>query len=201
MVEQYSGVRGTRDGSIFTADFMMGLAMQGRIFIASDADQNDTVTGQTSFANTTPTFLLNVPSGTTAIPLYAKLGQAGTVAGGAIDIIVEIDDIAAYSTGGTSETVLCARTDNPIGNKCALYSGATATAGYGIVVESVFQMVQDVASAVADDYRWHQFKWEPKIPIMLVGPASLKIFTYASTTGPTWVWSIAWAEIPSSDIT
>lgn len=192
-------LRVTRDGMLLT-DYLLNLAFQGRVFVASDADQNDTVTGQTSFANTTPTFLLNVPTGTTAIPLFVKLAQAGSVAGAAIDIIIEIDDIAAYSSGGTSETVLCTRTDNPVGNKCALYSGATATAGYGVNLEYVFAMVQDVAAAVADDYKWHQFEWKPPAPIFLVGPASLKVFTYAGTTGPSWVWSAGWAEVPSSDL-
>lgn len=194
------GLRVTRDGMLLS-DYLLNLAFQGRIFIASDADQNDVVTGQTSFANTTPTFLLNVPSGTTAIPLFVKLAQAGSVAGAAIDIIVEIDDIAAYASGGTSETVLCARTDNPVGNRCSLYTGATATAGYGVNLEYVFQMIQDVLPGLTDAYQWHQFLWKPDVPIFLVGPASLKVFTYAGTTGPSWAWSIGWGEVPSSDLT
>ena len=65
-------------------DLLTWLAADGRIFYASDADQNDMVTGQTSFAATTPTFLLSVASGTTVIPLMMKLAQSGSVAGGAV---------------------------------------------------------------------------------------------------------------------
>ena len=83
------------------------LAAGGRVYIASDADQNDRVTGQTSFANTTPTFLLNNPSTSTVvcIPFYYQLTQTGTVAGGAISIETEARSATAYASGGTSEGV------------------------------------------------------------------------------------------------
>ena len=57
------------------------LSAQGRVFYAADAASADLVTGQTSHAVTTPTFLLDVPLGIVAIPLQMKLFQAGTVAG------------------------------------------------------------------------------------------------------------------------
>ncbi len=56
-------LRGPQIGDIpFNADISWRLAIEGRFFYASDADQNDYVTGQTSFANTTPTFLLENPA-------------------------------------------------------------------------------------------------------------------------------------------
>ena len=122
-----------------TADISWRLAIEGRIFIASDADQNDYVTGQTSFANTTPTFILSNPASLVGqepvlcIPLYYQLSQAGTVAGGDINVDTEIVYPNAYASGGTSEKVLNAR-PGMVGrpaNKCLLRSGATATAGYG----------------------------------------------------------------------
>lgn len=193
--------RGTRDGAAFTADYLHALGQEGRLFFASDADQNDTVTGQTSFVNTTPTFLLNVPSGTTALPLYMGLVQAGTVAGGAVDILMEIDNANRYSSGGTAETVLSSRTDQPVTNACTLYSGATASAGYGVGILHILAIPQDVAPAITEIYQWHQFFWAPPLPIYLVGPAAWCVYTYAGTTGPTWNWSFGWGEIPSSMIT
>lgn len=190
---------------IADSDLLTWLAMNGHVFYASDSAQNTAVTGQTSFANTTPTFLLNVPSGTTAIPLHVKLQQSGTVAGGTIYVFMEIDDIAAYSSGGTAETILCARTDNPLSansnfTNATLYSGATATAGYGVSLAHDV-IVPDVTPLSSENLR-PPWIWTPAAGLdFLVGPASWKVFTYAGTTGPTWWWSIKWAAFPTGMVT
>ena len=180
------------------SDLLTWLAAEGRIFYASDADQNDLVTGQTSFANTTPTFLLSVPSGTTAVPLGVRLFQTGTVAGGAVDVIMEIDDAARYSSGGTSETVLCARTTGGQTNLSTLYSGATASSGYGVRIFGA-TLGQDVSPA---EGAVNEILWTPSAGLdFLVGPASFLVYTYAGTTGPTWWWSIKFAEFPTTWLT
>lgn len=176
------------------ADLLSFLASSGRVYYASDADQNDLVTGQTSFADTTPTFLLNVPTGTTAIPLMLRLSQTGSVAGGAIDVIMEFDNAGRYSSGGTSETVLGAKTTGALTNACTLYSGATAAAGYGIRVMGM-TVGQDVSPAEGSP---NEIVWTPAAGLdFLVGPAAWAIYTYAGTTGPTWFWTIKWAEVPT----
>ena len=190
----------SKAGDLIALPSLEHLGRAGRIFIASDADQNDTVTGQTSFANTTPTFLLNVPSGTTAMPLYVCLVQAGTVAGAAIDVIFEIDNANRYSSGGTAETVLASRTDAPVTNASTLYSGATATAAYGVAFDHILAIPADVAPAITEIYEYHQIKWRPPVPIYVVGPGAFLVYTYAGTTGPTWNWAVAWAEIPTTSI-
>jgi len=192
-------IRALRDGSLVSSNFIEALAMEGRVFYASDGDQNDTVTGQTSFANTTPTFLLDVPKGITAIPLYMHIVQTGTVAGGEIALLMEIDDGERYSTGGTAEKVLSSRTDMPIKNVCTLYSGATATAGYGVGIYHA-EVVQDIDPAAADDWRWHNILWTPSLPNFVVGDGAWAIYTVAGSTGMTMYWSLAWAEIPSSSL-
>lgn len=173
------------------------LSVEGRVFYASDGDQNDLVTGQTSFANTTPTFLLNNPStsGVICLPLYISLTQTGSVAGGAIDIIVEIDDAARYSSGGTAETVLSSRPKNGRTNQCTLYSGATASAGYGVRVDGM-TIGQDVSPA---EGALQQYLWTPTSTMDILDPASSwLVYTYAGTTGPTWWWTVKWAEIPAT---
>lgn len=197
---QFSAAAMDRLGNLFTAD-MAGLvaraAAAGRFVVASDADQNDLVTGQTSFANTTPTFLLNVPSGSLAVPVFVHLFQSGTVAGGAVDVIIEADDIAAYASGGTAETQFYFRNGAGFTTACAVYSGATATGGYGVRLAG-YTLGQDVSPA---EGAVNQILWQPTYPMPLVGPASLKVFTYAGTTGPTWFWSLAYIDMPASWLT
>lgn len=170
------------------ADYLWGLALTDHIFIASDADQDDLVTGQTSFANTTPTFLLDVPPGKVALPLFLNLSQTGTVAGAAIDVIIEIDRVRRFSTGGTSEKAYSTMNGRESGSK--LYTGATASAGYGLRLwgATLGQDVSPAEGAIQGPF------WKPEVPYPLVGPASLLIYTYAGTTGPTWFWTVGYAE-------
>ena len=196
-------LRGTRDGAAFSADYILNLLMQGRLFVASDADENDRVTGQTSFAATTPTFLLSVPAGTTAIPLLVNLGQAGTAAGGDISVMLSYDSVNRFSTGGTSEAIRSLRTDQPVSPLCSLYSGATAAAATNARVLLSLGEVPAVAganTATRQDSYLSLAAYRDFLPGLLVGPAAFLVFTYAAATGPTWEWSVAWAEIPTSDI-
>lgn len=179
------------NGAAYTADYLWRLGMNGRVYVAADADQNDAVTGQTSFAATTPTFLLRVPQGTIALPLFLNLSQTGSVAGGAIDVLIEIDHLVdRYASGGTSEKVVGMRR-GVWPPACALYTGATASAGYGITVwrATIGQDVSPAEGAVQGPF------WRPELPYFIEGPASLLIFTYAGTTGPTWFWQVGWAEV------
>lgn len=194
-------VRGTRDGVLYTARYEIALALEGRVFMAGDADANDRVTGQTSFADTAPTFLLRVPSGTTALLLGMYLGQAGTVGGGAIDVNMAISSASdPYASGGTAEAVFCARTDNPVGALCSLYSGPTITTALATKQVRSWALGQDVSPA---EGAVQEVIWTPDKqghPLALVGPCGLAVFTSAGTTGPTWYWSFSWAEIPTTSI-
>jgi hypothetical protein len=171
------------------------LAAEGRVFYGSDADQNDTVTGQTSFANTTPTFMIRHDSTNTVVlvPLYISLNQTGTVAGDAVQIIVEIDNAARWSSGGTVETVLSSRPLKGKTNQCILYSNPTAGSGYGVRVDGI-TTGQDVSPA---EGALQQYLWTPTSTMDILDPGSnLLVYTYAGTTGPTWFWTFKWAEIP-----
>lgn len=178
-------------------DVLSMLAAQGQVFYASDADQNDTITGQTSFADTTPTFLLRVPAGTTAIPLMISLTQTGTVAGGAISMLMEIDNADRYASGGTAETILSSRTVGGESPLCSLYSNPTASSGYGVRIDAQ-QVGADVDTAEGAPNR---VRWTPEAGLdFLVGPSSWLVYTYAGTTGPTWDWTFKWAEFPTTEL-
>ena len=171
------------------------LAIEGKVFYAADSAANTFVTGQTSWVVTTPTFLLQIPDGTTVVPLGINLNQTTPVAGGAVDILVEFDNADRYASGGTSETVFPARITGPSGTNtslCTMWSNPTATSAYGIRVDGV-TVGNDVSSAegVINEYVWTPSGGYD----FLVGPAAVLVFTYAGTTGPTWIWNFKWGEI------
>ena len=176
-------------------------AMRGRVFYASDADQDDMVTGQTGFVNTTPTFALVNPVGSRVlvIPLMVSLVQAGTVAGGDIDILFEYDNVPTRFTSGTAETIKSTRTGAQFQttSKATLYSTVTAAAGYGVSVYRQ-RLGPDISAAEA---AVQEVFWAPTGALDAMDPGSgLFVFTYASTTGPTWLWSFKWAEIPLTEL-
>lgn len=187
--------RGLRGGELVIAYPQFGFVAEGAVWLAGDADANDRVTGQTSFADTTPTFLLDVPTGKVVIPLSVYLGQAGTVGGGAISVHMALSSTAtAYASGGTSERLFNARTDKTGTPSSALYSNPTATTGRLINQVRSWELGQDVSPA---EGAVQELIWTPDkagYPLILVGPCSLGIFTLAGTTGPTWNWSFAFAE-------
>lgn len=177
------------------------LSAAGRVFNASAAATNTTVTGSTSFANTDPTFLLDVPTGTIAIPAYMSLNQTGSVAGGAISLIMEVDNADRYTSGGTAATTLNKLTTGGKTALCSLYSATgsavVATNAYGNRIMGL-TTAQDVAPA---EGAIQEIVWTPTSGIeLLVGPAAWIVYTYAGTTGPTWFYSFSWAEIPANEL-
>lgn len=180
------------------ADLLWEFAKQGRIYVASDADVDDLVSGtiSASFTTATTTFLLDVPEGTTAFPLFVNMQQAGTVAGGAISLFIAIDNKKRYASAGTSERIF-----NQLGkaSACTLYSGATATVDTVSYGARVFGTVMgpDVSSA---EGAITAGIWRPEVPYLLRGPASLLVYSHAATTAPTWAWSIGWASAPTDEL-
>ena len=183
-------------GIQITVDFNWLLALGGYGFIAGDGDQNDMVTAQTSFANTTPTFLYHNPLNSEVMLVSPQmfLAQAGTVAGGDITINGELVRTSAYASGGTSELVRGMNTLYYAGNnKCLFYSGATATAGYGITIGEPFTLAADVSPA---EGVINVPSWSPPPGTVLAPGSSLQLFVSSGTTGATLQWRAEWYEIP-----
>lgn len=193
-------LEGTRDGAAFMADYRMKMALAGRIFCAADAAVGDIVgASPTSFAVTTPTFIIDVPTGTTCLPLKVNLSQAASVAGAVIHVAIAICSTAtSFASGGTAEQIFGARNDRPVAPLCAFYSLPTCTTA--LLTKEIYhvQMGPDISPA---EGAVPEVLWTPEKnghPQILVGPASFAVFTYAASTGPMWNWSISWAEMPSA---
>ena len=43
--------------------------------------------------------------------------------------------------------------------------------------------------------------YKPEVPCVLVGPASFVVYSYATTTQPSYFFQVIWAELPTSHIT
>ncbi len=105
---------------------------------------------------------------------------------------------ASPKTGGTSEAVYNAKTDIVGTNQCLLYSTPTCTTARATKnLYSTPLIGPDVSPA---EGVFKEVVWTPEIaghPLAIVGPGALAVFTWAGTTGPTWAWTFAWAEVPT----
>lgn len=178
------------------------LAAEGLMYRFAGSALNTTATGATSFATTTPTFLMVVPAATqyAVIPAEMTLSQAGTVAGGAITYLMEMDNANRYTSGGTAMTVFNSH-GKTIPSGIAMYStvgsAITATNAVGIRMDGAL-LGPDVSPA---EGAITAVKWQASngpdclIPTSALG-ATWLINTSAGVTGPTWLFSFKAAVVP-----
>lgn len=151
----------------------------GRRWAVAHQAPGTTITGQTSFSATTPTFLINQANSAHRLVLSnLALCQIGTPAGGTIHVAVAIDSTDRYSAGGTAITP----------QATAMPSGLLAGFSFR------YNPTATSPSAVRYLYEWTQPAWAGSIfnPDMhdgvLVGfTGSILVYTWAATTAPTWI--------------
>jgi len=166
----------------------------GRAFMVSNAARETALAvGGTSFVDTTPAFILDVPSGTGVVPLEIDLRQGGTVAGGMITVLATLSDKVRRASSGTSHTPQNMRFDEPQTSGCSFYTGATASANADDISLFSGLFAQDLDGAVGVS----QVHWSARDSYApyLVGPASLVVYAFAGSTQPSWFFTFKWAEV------
>jgi len=168
--------------------------LDGRAFMVSNAARETALAvGGTSFSDTAPAFILDVPSGTGVVPLEIDLRQGGTVAGGMITVLATLSDKVRRASSGTSHTPQNMRFDEPQTSGCSFYTGATAATNDDDISLFSGLFAQDLDGAVGVS----QVHWSARDSYApyLVGPASLVVYTFAGTTQPSWFFTFKWAEV------
>jgi len=199
-----ASVRLNPRGELVTADIWQQFVFDGRVFSTSNVARETAAamgTASATFADTDPALLLDVPLGTTAIPLEIQLNQGGTVAGAMIAVLITLDDKVRYSSGGVEVTPQNLRYDEPNTSSCSFYEGTTdivsAAATDDVTLFSKF-LIQDIDAPMGSQIFWSA---REHVAPALVGPASLVIYAYAATTQPSFWWNVTWAELPTADFT
>lgn len=172
-------------------------AKSGRRFAASHQSPGTAVTGQTSFAATTPTFLVSQSAGPKRVVLSAmSLSLVTPAPGGVVNVLVALDRTNRYSSGGTSVVPqnLLADPDDPADANAAGFSfrtNPTATA--------------PGAGANVPRYCWHwtiprgaanpvPFSVSFEDGAVIGKTGSLLVYTWATGTAPSWVFSFELVE-------
>ena len=199
-------VRLNRRGELVGIDQYQQWVFDGRVYLLSNIARETAAamgTASATFADTDPAILIDVPSGTTMIPLEILLNQGGTVGGGVVTVLITLEDAIRYSSGGIAIPKQNMRFDEPRTSACAAYEGTTdivtsaATDDitlYGTILD---QDVGTTPGSVATRVHWTARQY---IAPELIGPASLVIYTYCSTPQPSWFFSIKYAEFDTTEV-
>jgi len=190
-------VRMTPRGELVTSDLMQQFVFDGRAYIVSNTARETVLTTGTSFSDTAPVLLLDVPAGTTIIPLQIYLHTK--VDDKTQTLLVTLSDKIRYASGGTAHTPQNMRFDEPNGSACSFYDMASAiTANSNTDDITLFAYHPQIEGF--EDETPHAIEWTARryIAPAMVGPASLVVYSYGSDA-MTMFFSIVWGEMGTPD--
>jgi len=205
-------LRTMREGSLSVADWLNLKNMEGRVFQVDVGDFSTPIVGGgngTILDADQPEYAMAVPTGTTIIlnrvAVQCQTPLLATDADEA-EILVIIDkDIAYAGTGtATAETPLSIRTDQKRTSACTCKSAFTAdiTVAPTADIELARKVITGDVNGTAVNALWGvlDLTYEPKIPPIVVGPATVCVY-WGGTVATSGFAQIQWTEISSTDIT
>lgn len=159
----------------------------GLLYKVTHQTPGTAVTAQTSFVDTTPTFLIQTSAAArSVVGLSMWLSQAGTVAGAPIDITIAIDDRARRASGGTQITALNSDMAQATAAGATFWFNPTANAA-DADTRYVWAMTAPATLGTITS-----INFEDGLAIGTTG--SILIYTFAATTAPTWRLGFEWLE-------
>ena len=198
-------LRLNRRGEVITPDWYQQLVADGRVYVASNAAREtaEAIGTATTWSDTDPALLLDIPEGKTVIPLEILLNQGGTVAGGAITVLITLSDKIRYSSGGVLLAPKNMRFDASRTSGCSFYTGSTdivAAANSEDITLYATILDQDVAtipSGIGTRVHWTARQY---LAPELIGPASLVIYAVAGTTQPSFFYTVKYAAFDTTEV-
>ena len=128
-------VRALRDGTLLSMPWLTAKAIEGKVFAVNSGVLGTPDTFNAAIADGEQDLLVNVPSGTTIIPVYIQVNVEDSGTAAVVDACAVASNI--YDNTGltaTTETIMNMRTDKATGgSQCAAYSVVTAN---GTAVET-----------------------------------------------------------------
>ena len=193
-------------GELVTPDYFLQLVLDGNVYNASNLVQetperiSETARGSD---NVNPSLLLDVPTGTTAIPLEINIEEAaGTTED--LTLTINTDDVVRRTSGGATITPVNMRKDDRNTAESTFYSGSTQIVTIVNVDDDQLytRFIEAEATPRTTVGNRPIFSWSARdfVPPVLIGPASLLVFLIGSTDDHDWFYSVKWAEIATTHI-
>ena len=205
-------LRGTRDGAVFTADWFLAAALEGRAFgVNAGTGTSPITTNAGALIVAEPDLLIQVPAGTTIIPVYIEYAFEDTGAAGPLEVIAMASSAAtqaASGTAGTALTIYNMRTDAPNSTNCT--ADRTNTGGVTPYTGNFIEFFRGYAGDATDQHGSNtaqtvdtatRFSWsasQTMVPPILTGISQLCVYQVA--TAGVGFCTVIWVEFPSNSI-
>lgn len=191
-----AAVTGTRDGAIYVCDYILGMALEGKVFQANHGTLTTPITFIAYDADR-PDFDLDVPTGVAAILTRIEIHLEDS-AGTDNEIIVTTSNNIAGAGTSTALTPVSTRRNSGLSSSCSAYGTYTANC---TLPTSTLEFVR-FQNAFADTVGGRDYIWTYKDgnPQILVGPSALQIHVSATTTQAAGFIKVSWAELTSTDL-
>ncbi len=204
-------MRGTRDGAVFSADWYLAAALEGRAFgVNAGTGSTPITTNAGALIVAEPDLLIQCPAGTTIIPVYFEYAFEDTGVGPmeVIGVASSATDQTAGGSAGTALTIYNMRTDAPHASLCTAdrtaASGVTPYTGNwvefyrGYAGDVTDQFASNTAQTINSATRAHWSASSTMVPPICTGVSQLAFYVVANE-GTGWCTCI-WVEFPSSSI-
>ena len=207
-------LRGTRDGAVFTADWYLAAALEGRAFGVNtgtgSTPDTTTVSGGTGLTVAKPDLSVTVPAGTTIIPVFLEYAIEDTAAAGPLEVVAMASAAATQvQSGGDALTIYNMRTDAPVSSNCSAASvlassGVTPYTGNyveffrGYAGDATDQHGSSTAQTINTATRGHWSAGSTMVPPICTGISQIAV--YLTGTGATGWLTLIWVEFPSNSI-
>lgn len=196
------GLTSTPDGALYTADWLTSLALEGRLFTASHGLASTPINfnAVADYAATKPMFTIDVPAGTTIIPVSIQVYFET-----AVGTLTECWAVAGTGNvgAGTSTAVaagLTTRLGSGLVSACTLYGTHTA-AGTAPGAPREFWRDGHPVAVVAGVPTKFEYDVRKYAPVLIGNGATGCLAVYAeATTSATGYVKVAWVELSSSDL-
>ena len=194
--------RVTRQGSMIVTDQITQWALEGRLYhISPDVQETPPLAGETvpGTDNVNPSILVDVPEGTTIIPLELRLHNEGIgTVGDWLRNRIATDNIVRFASGGVTLTIHPNRKDTPHGSQCTAFHGGTQ-------IVTVANNIDDnqaylVTNVLHRDFPSTEWSASTGVPPVLVGPASFLVYVDVNNADEGVAFSVTWAEFPTNEI-
>lgn len=199
--DQWMALRGTRDGSAFTADWLMALALEGRMFVVNLGTATTPIDlAKTAYDADQPQLVVDVPVNTTIVPVYLEIYLEDS-AGTNTEAVWSVSTGAIGAGTSTALTPASSKVDGDISTTCSVYSVYT---GNGTAPVAGFEFARfgyphaDATTDPAKKFMWSLY--QSSIVPVIVGTGALVLHADGTTTAPAGFVTAAWVEFPSNQV-
>jgi hypothetical protein len=200
----YAGAAGTLEGGLITADLSYLLSLNGDVFVANGGSASSPATFAGAYDADGPDFVIDVPDGTTIVPLAINIHYQTVGTTGLLETFASVSGTLGAVSAGTAVTPQNIRTGAAGSSGCTVNvavdaAGSTAQTGAYEFFRGGFQLVEDMAAT--EDWAERTWNWsarESGVYPIIDGAGSL--FIHCAAVAGTGFITVTYYEVSTNTI-